>query len=145
MIIPDGDDSYKCSVLNTIQIGRDDLSGLLAADDGDDFKRRPKATPLQDPLLEEAQIVTCHQLKTATKVRLDPTVDVGQPLRDHAPAVAHLFVNSIEKLLQLWRLEEITVEQVIGHLLQHQAALEAQGQVLQKQVQRWQQTSQPLL
>lgn len=42
----------------------------------------------------------------------------------------------IEKLLQLWRLEELTVEQVIGHLLQHLAALEAQGQGLQKQVQQ---------
>lgn len=45
----------------------------------------------------------------------------------------------IEKLLQLWRLEELTVEQVIGHLLQHLAALEAQGQGLQKQVQQLQQ------
>ena len=47
----------------------------------------------------------------------------------------------IEKLLQLWRLEELTVEQVIGHLLQHLAALEAQGQGLQKQVQQVQQLS----
>ena len=39
----------------------------------------------------------------------------------------------IEKLLQLWRLEELTVEQVVGHLLQHLAALEAQSQALQKQ------------
>ena len=45
----------------------------------------------------------------------------------------------IEKLLQLWRLEELTVEQVIGHLLQHLATLEAQGQGLQKQVQQLQQ------
>ena len=45
----------------------------------------------------------------------------------------------IEKLLQLWRLEELTVEQIIGHLLQHLAALEAQGQALQKQVQQLQQ------
>ena len=51
----------------------------------------------------------------------------------------------LEKLLQLWRLEELTVEQIIGHLLQHQAALEAQGQALQQQVQRLQQTSAPLI
>lgn len=49
----------------------------------------------------------------------------------------------IEKLLQLWRLEELTVEQIIGHLLQHLAALEAQGQALQKQVQQLQQPAKP--
>jgi hypothetical protein len=47
----------------------------------------------------------------------------------------------IEKLLQLWRLEELTSEQAIGHLLQHVAALTAQGQTLQQQLQRLQQGS----
>ena len=47
----------------------------------------------------------------------------------------------LEKLLQLWRREELTVEQMIGHLLQHLSALEAQGQALQKQVQQVQQLS----
>jgi hypothetical protein len=42
----------------------------------------------------------------------------------------------IEKLLQLWRSEELTVEQAIGHLLQHQAALEAANHALQQQMQR---------
>ena len=49
----------------------------------------------------------------------------------------------LEKLLQLWRLKELTVEQMIGHLLQHLAALEAQGQMLQKQVQSLQQAVKP--
>ena len=49
----------------------------------------------------------------------------------------------IEKLLQMWRLEELTVEQIIGHLLQHLAALETQGQTLQKQVQQLQQPTKP--
>ncbi len=47
----------------------------------------------------------------------------------------------IERLLQMWRREEVTVEQVIGHLLQHLAALEEQGKALQKQVQQLQQLS----
>jgi len=51
----------------------------------------------------------------------------------------------LEKLLHLWRNEEITVEQAIGHLLQHQAALEAQNQALQKQMQSLQQSIKPLL
>jgi hypothetical protein len=49
----------------------------------------------------------------------------------------------IEKLLQLWRSEELTVEQVIGHLLQHMAALETQSLALQKQVQSLQQLLKP--
>lgn len=42
----------------------------------------------------------------------------------------------LEKLLQLWRREELTVEQMIGHLLQHLFTLEAQGQALQKELQQ---------
>lgn len=50
-----------------------------------------------------------------------------------------------EKLLQLWRNDELTVEQMIGHLLQHQIALETQSVTLQKQVQSLQQAIAPLL
>ena len=42
----------------------------------------------------------------------------------------------IEKLLQLWRREELTVEQIIGHLFQHLFTLEAQSQTLQKDLQQ---------
>lgn len=42
----------------------------------------------------------------------------------------------LEKLLQLWRREELTVEQMIGHLLQHLFTLEAQSQTLQKDLQQ---------
>jgi hypothetical protein len=45
----------------------------------------------------------------------------------------------------LWRTEQLTVEQAIGHLLQHQAALEAQSLTQQKQLQSLQQAIQPLL
>ena len=51
----------------------------------------------------------------------------------------------LEKLLQLWRTDALTVEQAIGHLLQHQAAVEAQTLALQKQVQSLQQAIKPLL
>lgn len=51
---------------------------------------------------------------------------------------------SLEKLLHLWRREELTVEQAVGHLLQHLAALETQSNVLQEQVQSLQQMSKPL-
>jgi len=52
---------------------------------------------------------------------------------------------SLEKLLQLWRRDELTVEQAVGHLLQHLAALETQSHALQKQVQSLQQVIKPLI
>jgi len=52
---------------------------------------------------------------------------------------------SLEKLLQLWRREELTVEQAVGHLLQHLATLETQSHALQKQVQSLQQVIKPLI
>lgn len=51
---------------------------------------------------------------------------------------------SPEKLLHLWRREELTVEQAMGHLLQHLATLETQSHTLQKQVQSLQQAIKPL-
>lgn len=51
---------------------------------------------------------------------------------------------SLEKLLHLWRREELTVEQAMGHLLQHLAILETQSNALQKQVQSLQQAVKPL-
>lgn len=51
----------------------------------------------------------------------------------------------LEKLLHLWRTEQMTAEQAIGHLLQHQATIEGQMQALQKQVQSLQQAVKPLI
>ena len=51
----------------------------------------------------------------------------------------------LEKLLHLWRTEQLTVEQTIGHLLQHQAALEAQSLTQQKQMQSLQQAIKSLV
>ncbi|MEZ4860449.1 MAG: hypothetical protein R3C14_04055 [Caldilineaceae bacterium] len=51
----------------------------------------------------------------------------------------------LEKLLQLWRREDLTIEQMVGHLLQHLAALEAQGQALQRQVNGLEQAIKPLI
>jgi hypothetical protein len=51
----------------------------------------------------------------------------------------------LEKLLHLWRTEQLTVEQAIGHLLQHQAALEAQSLTQQKQMQSLQQAIKSLV
>ena len=59
------------------------------------------------------------------------------------PTSTPMSTYPLEKLLHLWRLEELTIEQMIGHLLQHLTALETQGQMLQKQVQSLQQIVKP--
>ena len=38
----------------------------------------------------------------------------------------------VVKLLQLWKQEELTADQIIGHILQHVAMLEEQVEALQK-------------
>jgi len=48
--------------------------------------------------------------------------------------------HALAKLRQLWQREELTVEQMLGHLLQHLEALEAQLQALQQEVRTLQQT-----
>jgi len=47
--------------------------------------------------------------------------------------------HSLIKLRQLWRQEELTVEQMLGHLLQHLEAQAEQIQALQKEVRALQQ------
>ena len=47
--------------------------------------------------------------------------------------------HTLVKLRQLWKQEELTVEQMLGHLLQHLEALEEQLQALQKEVRSLQQ------
>ena len=41
---------------------------------------------------------------------------------------------SLEKLRQLWKQEELTVEQMLGQLLQHLETMQEQLQTLQKEV-----------
>jgi len=49
----------------------------------------------------------------------------------------------VVKLLQLWKQEELTADQIIGHLLQHVATLEEQVEALQKAVRTGQQERKP--
>lgn len=58
------------------------------------------------------------------------------------PVSLPLSTYPLEKLIQLWRNEELTAEQMIGHLLQHVARLDALGQAFQKEVQRLQKSNQ---
>ena len=47
--------------------------------------------------------------------------------------------HSLVKLRQLWKQEKLSVEQMLGHLLQHVETLEEQVQTLQKEVRTLQQ------
>jgi hypothetical protein len=44
-------------------------------------------------LLDQPQIISLHQLKTAIKVRLDPAIEVGEALPHHPPAIAQMSIN----------------------------------------------------
>ena len=41
---------------------------------------------------------------------------------------------TLEKLRQLWKQEELTVEQMLGQMLQHLETMQEQMQALQKEV-----------
>jgi hypothetical protein len=49
--------------------------------------------PIQDPLLDQPQILAFHQLTTAIKVRLDPAIEVGEALRHHPSAITQMSIN----------------------------------------------------
>jgi len=60
----------------TVEIGRDHLSRFLARDDRHDLETHARAAALEDPLLEQAQIVAFHELEAAIEIRLDPAADI---------------------------------------------------------------------
>src|SRR5262249_39359707 len=66
--------------------GSHDLASFLAADHRHDLERGARPSPSQDPLLEQTKVVAFHELKTSSKIRFDPTVDVFEPVRQHATA-----------------------------------------------------------
>ena len=51
--------------------------------------------------------------------------------------------HSTVQLRQLWKQEELTVEQMLGHLLQHVEMLEQEIQALRKEVRALQQERKP--
>src|SRR5262245_25283534 len=71
-----------------IEVGRDDLPGLGAGNDGNELERGSAAPPPEHPLLQEPRIVALHELEAPAEVRLDPAIDVGQALGQAAALVA---------------------------------------------------------
>jgi hypothetical protein len=69
------------------------LARLRAADDRDELERHTRTAATAAPFLQQARRVALHQLKAATEVRLDPAVDVLQPLRQRTAVAAHPLVD----------------------------------------------------
>src|SRR5215470_10103168 len=98
-----GECRARLVTLELVQIGGDDFTRLFAADDWHDLKRRARPAPSKDPLLNQAEVVAFHELKTSSKIRFDPAVDVFEPVRQHPatfpePLVCRQHVLVIETL-----------------------------------------------
>src|SRR5260370_32487164 len=85
--------AMTCRCAASIQKRRDDLSRLLARNDGHDLECHSQALTVQDPLLKQPQIVAFHQLKAAVEVGLDPAPDISQPFGEFDPGIAHPLVD----------------------------------------------------
>jgi hypothetical protein len=48
---------------------------------------------LKNPFLKKAWIIALHELETPTEVWLDPTLDVIQPFRQHAPTISESLID----------------------------------------------------
>jgi hypothetical protein len=69
------------------------LPGFLTWYDGDDFERCARPSPLEDPFLEEPQVVATHYLKATGEIGLHPAIYVLQPVREGTPTIPQTLVN----------------------------------------------------
>ena len=91
------------------EIGLDDRPRLAARDHGDDLERHAAAAPLENPGLDEPQIVAAHELEAAGKVGLDPAVDIFEALRQRPAGVAQAPVDR----------DHVVVAETFDHHEQH--------------------------
>ncbi len=74
------------------QIRSYDLSGLFAWDNWHDLKRT-ESVPVQDPFLNQPQIIAFHKLKATVEVWLNPTIDIFEAIRKATPFVPEVRIN----------------------------------------------------
>src|SRR5688572_32395741 len=94
-----------------VEIWSDDFARFGAAEHRHDFEGSARASPLQDPLLKESEVVALHDLKAATEVGLDPTIDVLQTLGKHSAFLAKAAVHR----------HHVAVLETLDHHEQHSA------------------------
>jgi hypothetical protein len=78
--------------LQLVKIRSDDVTRLLAAHDWHYLKCSARPPPSKYPLLKQAEVIAFHELKTSTKIRLDPAINVLEPIRQHPAAFPEFLV-----------------------------------------------------
>src|SRR5688572_173610 len=81
------------SAASACQIWLRELTSLCRREHRHDLEGYAGAPPMQNPGLQQAQIVAAHELKAACKARLDPAVDIVQAIGQPPPTVAHPLVD----------------------------------------------------
>jgi hypothetical protein len=76
-----------------VQVRSYNFTSLGTADDRHNLEGRSRTSPLKDPFLKESEVITLHQLKTATEVRFDPAVNVLQTVRKHSTGLANASID----------------------------------------------------
>src|SRR5579871_2287597 len=66
---------------------------LGACDDRHDLERHAQAAPLQNPGLDQPEIVAAHELETAREIGLDPAVEMLEALRQRPTALIETTVD----------------------------------------------------
>ena len=72
-----------------VQVRGYNFTSLSTGDNRHDLEGCSRTAPLKDPLLKEPEVITLHQLKTATEVRFHPAVNVLQTVRKHSTGIAN--------------------------------------------------------
>src|SRR5208282_82362 len=95
--------------LGRFEIRLDHGPRLPARGHGDDLERYACAAPLENPGLNELEIVATHQLEAAGKVGLDPAVEILEPLRQQPAPLAQALVDG----------DHVVVAETLDHHEQH--------------------------
>lgn len=66
------------------QVWSNDFARLATLDDGHQFEAYSCAAPMQNPPLEQREVVAFHELEASRKVRFNPTINVLQTFREAA-------------------------------------------------------------
>jgi hypothetical protein len=101
------------ALLQLVKIRSDDVTRLLAAHDWHYLKCSARPPPSKYPLLKQAEVIAFHELKTSTKIRLDPAINVLEPVRQH-PAAFPEFLVCGQHVLILETLKRSTIMKSIA-------------------------------
>lgn len=76
-----------------VQMRSYNFTGLRTADNRHNLEGCSGTSPLKDPLLEEPEVTTLRQLKTATEVLFHPAVNVLQTIGKHSTGVPNASID----------------------------------------------------